>query len=244
VLRRLAPTGGPPRGLVVGMPGRSAHHHPFRPCLFTPRRPTGPLTRLAVGRQPFVPPIIGAANSFHLPGRAWRPPPSVLHAALAAAGAPVTGHGAQYTGWGPARGDRGAHALLWPSPTHSTPRWRRPARRRSRSGMAPPSAALAPDSPAVDSGRPNGANDPIMPWLWGRVGSSGLWPHGPRPPAGTSGSPETGVAAQRITSWGKASTAMLRSLPSRSMPGPYRGVLTGCSRGSSRSALQSSGSMV
>jgi len=39
-------------------------------------------------------------------------------------------------------------------------------------GMDQPSAARAPDHTAVDSGIPTGSNDPLMPLIWGRVGSS------------------------------------------------------------------------
>jgi hypothetical protein len=71
---RLAQTCCSPRCVLCGLPGRSPHHHPFRPCRLAPLRTTGPCKLLAFGREPLVTPVIGAAHPFQLPGLAFRPP--------------------------------------------------------------------------------------------------------------------------------------------------------------------------
>src|SRR4030095_6560489 len=70
--------------------------------------------------------------------------------------------------------------------TNSRPVLFNPLRIRSMIGMYKPSSARSPDNTSVASGIPKGSNDPIITLIWGRVGSSLLWPNCNRPPSVTS----------------------------------------------------------
>src|SRR6266851_9137346 len=118
---------------------------------------------------------------------------------MASAVAPVNGNGDTYQSWCLARDARVANALILQSPTNTRPGVCNPARIRSLIGRYKPSSARSPDNTSVDSGIPKGSNDPIMTLIWGRVGSSLLWPNWNSPPTVTACAPDTVVASQRIT---------------------------------------------
>src|SRR5205807_5889184 len=130
---------------------------------------------------------------------------------MASAVAPVNGNGDTYQSWCCARYARVSNALILQSPTNNSPGVCNPVRIRSMIGRYKPSSARSPDKTSVASGIPKGSNDPIITLIWGRVGSSLLWPNCNRPPSVTSWSPETVVASHRITAWDKAWISMLRS---------------------------------
>ena len=73
---RMAQTCFQPRGLLLGMHGRSQHQHPFRPCLCAPRHPPGPFHLIAFGREHLVTSVIGAEDPCQCPGLAVRHPRS------------------------------------------------------------------------------------------------------------------------------------------------------------------------
>src|SRR5712691_3138400 len=172
-----------PRCLLLGMHGRSHHQHPLRPCLCPPRCPTSPFNLIAFGREHLVTTVIGADYPFQRTGVA-----------------PVNGNGDKYTCWCPTICARVSKALILQSPTNSRPLLFSPFRIRSMTGMYKPSSARSPDSTSVDSGMPKGSNDPIITLIWGRVGSSLLWPNCSSPSAVTACAPATVVASQRIMS--------------------------------------------
>jgi hypothetical protein len=112
--------------------------------------------------------------------------PTVIQASMAPAVAPVNGNGDKYQSWCPARYARVSNALILQSPTNNRPGVFKPTRIRSMIGMYKPSSARSPDNTSVDSGIPKGSNDPIMTLIWGRVGSSLLWPNCTKPSSVTS----------------------------------------------------------
>ena len=193
--------------------------------------------------RPACPRALGRPRRWHSPASP-RVTPAGSQASMAPAVAPGQGNGATATSWGLARDARGARARLFQAPTHHSPGVCTPVRRRAMLGMSTPFSARSPATPSVARGRPTGANDPLIPVRWGRVGASVLWPHGPRPPAGPSGAPATGVASPRLTSCDTSSRSRRRSCRSRALAGPSAGVRTGCRRGLPRSSRTSSGAML
>ncbi len=105
---------------------------------------------------------------------------------MASAVAPVNGNGDTYQSWCLARYARVSNALIVQSPTNKSPVSCHPVRIRSMIGRYTPSSARSPDNTSVASGIPKGSNDPILTLIWGRVGSSFLWPPCTRPPSVTS----------------------------------------------------------
>jgi hypothetical protein len=105
---------------------------------------------------------------------------------MAAAVAPVKGNGDKYKSWCLARYARVSNALILQSPTNKRPGVFNPVRTRAMIGMYKPSSARAPDNTSVASGIPKGSNDPIITLIWGRVGSSLLWPNWTNPSSVTS----------------------------------------------------------